>query len=236
MIPGWLISAADEFWAVADRPAAYPRDLTLPAFSAFVIDLQLTPGLRISGIEEWFKQRACEVQFGQLDRRLRGCLTAVGGAAVIFADGADDAAEHRFTVAHELSHFLVDYLLPRNKAIAKLGPEIAEVLDGVRAPTDDERLDAAINACPLGLHIHLLERRDPTGRFSMVESRADKLAWELLAPDEELERRFGSEQLSVAELTHGLVNEFGLPMPEAAKYATQWTRARQGPAPLIRLV
>jgi hypothetical protein len=236
MIPGWLADAADQFWAAAGTPPPYPRDLTLPTLRAFIVDRQVMPALRLRGIEEWFEKRACSVQFGQQDRRLRGCLTAIGGSSVIFIDGADDAAERRFTFAHELAHFLVDYLLPRNKAIAQLGSEIADVLDGVRAPTETERLDAVINACPLGLHIHLLERRDPTGRFAMVESRADRLAWELLAPDEELERRFGSEQLSVAELTHSLVNEFGFPMPEAAKYATKWTRARQGPAPLIRLV
>jgi hypothetical protein len=214
MIPGWLAEAADQFWAEAGTPPPFPRDLTLPALGAFVVDRQVMPGLRLRGIEEWFAKRACALEFGQ----------------------QDEAAEHRFTFAHELAHLMLDYLMPRNQAISRLGPDIADVLDGVREPTENERLDAAINACPLGLHLHLLERRDVTALVSMVESKADQLAWELLAPDEELERRFGSLQVSVAELSHGLVNEFGLPMPEATKYAGRWLRARQGPRPLIRLV
>jgi hypothetical protein len=236
MIPGWLAEAADQFWAKAGDPPPYPRDLILPAMRAFVVDPQVMPGLRLRGIEDWFAKRACTVSLGQQDRRLRGGLTAIGGSAVIFIDGADEAAEHRFTFAHELAHLLLDYLNPRNNAIARLGESIADVLDGVRAPTDKERLDAAINACPIGLHLHLLERREVSGLVSLVESKADQLALELLAPDEELERRFGTQQLAVAELAHGLVNEFGLPMPEATKYAAKWRRARQGPRPLIRLV
>jgi hypothetical protein len=236
MIPGWLAAAADQFWADAGTPPPYPRDLTLPALRSFVIDRQVMPGLRLRGIEDWFAKRECAVEFGQQDRRLRGCLAAIGGSAMIFIDGADEAAEHRFTFAHEVSHLMLDYLFPRNRAITLLGSAIAEVLDGLRPPTEEERLDAAINACPLGLHMHLLERRDTTALVSLVESKADQLAWELLAPDEEVERRFGSLQLSVAELTHGLVNEFGLPLAEAARYAGRWLRARQGPRPLIRLV
>jgi hypothetical protein len=236
MIPGWLAEAADQFWAEAGTPPPFPRDLTLPALRAFVVDRQVMPGLRLRGIEEWFAKRACALEFGLQDRRLRGCLAAIGGSAMIFIDGADEAAEHRFTFAHELAHLMLDYLMPRNQAISRLGPDIADVLDGVREPTENERLDAAINACPLGLHLHLLERRDATALVSIVESKADQLAWELLAPDEELERRFGSLQVSVAELSHGLVTEFGLPMPEATKYAGRWLRARQGPRPLIRLV
>jgi hypothetical protein len=236
MIPGWLAEAADQFWAEAGTTPPFPRDLTLPALRAFVVDHQVMPGLRLRGIEEWFANRSCALEFGQQDRRLRGCLAAIGGSAMIFIDGADEEAEHRFTFAHELSHLLLDYLMPRNQTISRLGPGIAGVLDGVREPTENERLDAALNACPLGLYLHLLERRDATALVSMVESKADQLARELLAPDEEIERRFGSQQLSVAELAHGLVNEFGLPMPEATKYAERWLRARQGPRPLIRLL
>jgi IrrE N-terminal-like domain len=236
MIPGWLSEAADYFWAVAGSPPAPPRDLTLPALRGLVIDEQVMPGLSIGAIQAWLSRRGCEIKFDEQDRRLRGCLTAVGGSAIIFIDGADCAAEHRFTFAHELAHFLLDYLLPRQRAIELLGASILEVLDGLRPPTETERIDAAINACPLGLHYHLLDRRERTGHVSAVESHADQLAWELLAPDEELACRFSAKSISAVDLCAELIHDFGLPTPEAARYAECWTRACYGPKPLIRLV
>jgi hypothetical protein len=236
MIPGWLIREADRFWVEAGTPPDFPRDLTLPALRAFVVDRQVIPGLRLSAIEAWFAQRACRISFDEPDRRLRGCLTAVGGSSIIFIDGADDPEEHRFTFAHELAHFLVDYLKPRKRAIARLGPDVAEVLDGLRPPTTQERIDAALDDCPLGLHLHLLDRRNPTAQIARVESEADQLAWELLAPDEELDHRFGQSRISFTELTGALIKDFGFPRPEAERYAGRWISVRRGPEPLIRLV
>jgi hypothetical protein len=208
----------------------------LPALRGFVVDEQVLPGLSINNIQAWFSKRGCEIRFDGQDRRLRGCLTAVGGTAIIFIDGADSTAEHRFTFAHETAHFLLDYLLPRLRATDLLGPAILEVLDGLRPPTETEGIDAAINACPLGLHYHLLDRRERTGHISAVESRADQLAWELLAPDEELACRFGAKSISAVDVCAELIHVYGLPSPEAARYAERWTRARIGPKPLIRLV
>jgi hypothetical protein len=236
MIPGWLLRAADEFWGEAGPPLNYPRDLTLPALRAYILHRQIIPGLRLSAIEAWFAQRECRLQFDEPDRRLRGCLTAVGGTAIVFIDGADGPAEHRFTFAHEIAHLLLDYVLPRRRAIARIGPGIVDVLDGVRPPTAQERIDSALNDCPLGLHIALLDRRNPTAQLTQVESKADQLAWELLAPDEELDRRFGTVRISAAELTQHLIDGFGFPAPEAERYAARWLHVRQGPVPLIRLI
>ncbi len=190
MIAGWLSNAADYFWAQTDPPATYPRDLTLPALRAFVLDEQVILGLRVSSIQKWFLSRKCAIDFPEQDRRLRGCLTAIGGCAIVFIDGADSDAERRFTFAHEIAHLLLDYRLPRVRAISLLGPSILQVLDCLRPPTESERIHAAIKNCSLGLYCHLLDRRDQTGHVASVESRADLLAWELLAPDEELEHRY----------------------------------------------
>src|SRR3954447_22837721 len=134
MIPGWLSEAADYFWALAGPVPDFPRDLSVAAPRGFVVDEQTMLGLSISGIQRWFAQRSCDIQLKEQNRRLRGCLTAVGGSAVIFIDGADTAAEHRFTYAHEISHYLVDYLLPRERAVQLLGAQILEVIDGIRVP------------------------------------------------------------------------------------------------------
>ena len=43
-------------------------------------------------------------------RMLRACLVARHGYGVAFIDGTDDDAEQRFSIAHELAHFLAGLL------------------------------------------------------------------------------------------------------------------------------
>ena len=163
------------------------------------------------------------------DRRLRGALVAFADHGILFLDGADHEAEQRFTAAHEAAHFVLDYLLPRRRALALLGDGIRPVLDGERPPTCEERIDAALTACPLGLHVHLLDRRDPTGRVALAEDRVDRLARELLAPADELDRRFDGCPPAEADLVAALIDDYGLPAAEAAAHARSWLAARRRP-------
>ena len=99
-----------------------------------------------------------------------------------------DAVAERFTLAHELSHFLLDYLLPRQRARDRFGDGIQDVLDGLRAPTLDEQVHAALHGVNVEPAFHLLEK-EGDGRFVdariwNAENRADQLAFELMAPVE----------------------------------------------------
>ena len=49
---------------------------------------------------------------------------------VHFCERTDIPAEQRLTIAHEVAHFLADYLLPRQQIMRRLGVEMAAVLDG----------------------------------------------------------------------------------------------------------
>jgi hypothetical protein len=225
MIPGWLVEASRSFWAGAVAPP-FPRDLdqTLP-FHLPLATVPL-PALALDAIAGWLVARGLCARLDEPNRHVRGGLVAFADTGVLFVDGGDLPAERCFTVAHEAAHFLLDYQQPRARALRLLGPSILPVLDGERSPSRAERLDAALTDCPLGLHVHLLDRRDPTARIARIEDRADQLACELLAPAEELARHVaaGGGSVDPQRLAEMLVGEFGLPAAEAGHYARRWLR------------
>lgn len=58
---------------------------------------------------------------------------ALGGSRnFVLLDDADTPAEQRFSLAHEVAHFLLDYLQPREATRRKLGETALEVVDGLR--------------------------------------------------------------------------------------------------------
>ncbi|GIW04411.1 MAG: hypothetical protein KatS3mg059_1031 [Thermomicrobiales bacterium] len=215
-----LSKLADRFWEAAGRVPPEPRDLGQVASLAIPVAVIYTPALTVERIQIWLAQRGIPYCFDCASRRLRGCLVAAGGHGIIFIEGADPDDERRFTLAHEIAHFLVHYQHPRERALRRLGPGILPVLDGLREPTPEERIDAALAGCPLGVHTHLLERSGDAGALAAgAESEADRLAWELLAPAQELRRVPAGDRERVLQA------RFGLPRPEAARYA-RWLRRR----------
>lgn len=111
---------------------------------------------------------------------------------LIFTDGADLQAERRFTLAHEASHFILNYHLPRQTARRRLGDSILDVLDGLRPPTIEENVDGLLARISVRPHIHLLERQG-AGAFTRAdvwhaENQADRLSLEILAPFAEVSR------------------------------------------------
>lgn len=108
-----------------------------------------------------------------------------------------------------------------------LGPEALDILDGIRPATYADRIDAALARVPLGVHTHFMNRaRTGNARETLhVESRADRLALELLAPEREVWRSLHAMRsaASTAEdckvVAHLLGVNFGLPMAVARAYA-----------------
>lgn len=222
MTETWLTETAATFWERAGRVPPFPRDLEAVLPIALPVAVVLLPALALDRVESWLDRRGCGYRFPCAARRVRGCLVALDGCGIVFVDGADALAERRLTVAHEAAHFMLDYQQPRQRAIDKLGWAIVDVLDGRRPPTRIERIDAALTACPIGLHTHLLDRTGPHGAaIATIEDRADQLACELLAPAADVLSR----ATSVPDLAHELRETFGLPAAIAAGYARQLMRA-----------
>ena len=158
---------------------------------------------------------------------MHGFLVAWRGIGVVFFDGTLDAVERRFTLAHELGHFLLDYDEPRRRVLRD-APELLEVVDGVRAPTPADRAQALLARVPVGIHTHLLEDEENSQAGDHAEDQASRFALELLAPWEEAlsvareaVREPGPYRLALARGAELMSEQFAIP-----SHAAQ-TRTRQ---------
>jgi hypothetical protein len=226
--PVWVRELADAFWR-AVRPEQFPRTFANVSLG-FHVTVHECPGLSLGAVRGWLARREMNVTIPGPDRRLRGCLVAHGWDGFVFVEADDPPAERRFTLAHELAHYLRDVWHPRRRAVAKLGPRIVDVLDGRRPATTDERLRVVLRGLPVGPVVHLLGRgADESPEVRAAEAAADRLAFELLAPAEAL-GVWGDR----SELIDRLVGTFGLPPAPAGRYAAVLAPGPAGPDRLIR--
>jgi hypothetical protein len=170
---------------------------------------------------DWLRRNNIHCPCTTADRGLHACLLAWRGWGFVFLDGSDPEDEQRLSLAHELAHFLRHYWQPRALARRRFGDTVLEVLDGLRPPTAAEGVAALLASVPLGFHLHLLDH-DPeaglsSGTIPAAEQEADRLAYELLAPAEEVARCAGDRRgEALADL---LRTDFGLPADHALLYA-----------------
>jgi hypothetical protein len=213
----WCIELATTFWLKTGPPPPFPRDLR-NAVLALPLSVVELPKLSVSLIRRWFEQLELPIPLDEPDRPLRACLVAWFGEGFAFLDSRDDPSEKAFSLAHELAHFLRDYLYPREIAAKRLGKAALEVLDGKRPATPDERLHAILRNVRLGPFTHLLKRDDSGRSLTPVEwdaeVAADRLAFELIAPADDV-----GEGANRFELAKRLVQVFGLPTTAAECYA-----------------
>jgi len=229
----WVIEAAARFWEDAGEEEPFPRALHRPIAMALPLAVVLLPRLRVAAIDAWLREQGVPCGIAAADRPLRACLVARSGQGLLFVDGTDREDERRFSLAHELAHFLRHYAGPRERAGAVLGLEILQVLDGRRAPTHQERAHALLAGLQIGYHVHLMERRGgaATAAVSAAEREADALAFELLAPTSELEAMALSYAPDVrrGRIAERLERHYGMPPAQAGQYAaTLVPRPRQG--------
>lgn len=183
LIEPHLENTANEF---RQENKSWPVDLIrLIAFS-LPLTVEEIPELNLSDIEHWLASRVRAYRFPCSNRQLHGCLIVDEGTGFVFIDSNDTDAEKRFTLAHEVAHFLNDYFLPRQRVVRNLGEGILDVLDGKRQPTVDERLNSIILDVPLKTYMHLFEH-DGSGNFMnntnwKAENKADRLGLEIMAP------------------------------------------------------
>jgi hypothetical protein len=221
-VPLWAAELAAEFWAEVGEVEPFPRRLQRSILRALDLSIVLLPQLRLFEVLEWLRRREILFSLTEADRPLRACLVCHRGAGFLFLDGADDEAEQRFSLAHELAHFLRHYWEPRRRASARLGGQILEVFDGERRPAPAERLRSLLAGVPLGFHAHLMGRgARAAGALAAAEWEADRLAYELLAPAEAVLARL---QGAAADEDRGraailLCEAFGLPTGPANHYA-----------------
>lgn len=223
--PLWVTETAEAFWAEVGEPEQFPRNLRQPIARALPLAIVSMPRLSVAGVEVWLQRQAVHCRVGVEQRALRACLVAGFGHGIILVDGSDPESEQRFSVAHELAHFLRDYWRPRHVAVERLGAEIVEVLDGVRPARDDERVHGLLGRVELGIRVHLMERmghgRAASAAVAVAENDADRLAFELLAPIARIAREVGGYPPHERrdEAVRLLTTVYGLPASQAVRYA-----------------
>lgn len=235
--PYWVHELATGFWDSAGRNEPFPRELRWAIARALPVTVVLLPRLRVATVDDWLNQQRVLCRLDIADRALRGCLVAHHGNGVVFLDGADSADQQRFSLAHEVGHYLRDYWQPRRLASERCGPSVLEVFDGERPPRSSERIHALLSHVSIGFHVHLMDRNDGSTQrvIDDAEGDADILAFELLAPWETVAARIQCvpprERAQTG--TQMLVKEFGLPDMAAARYAAQFLGEHDGPASLV---
>lgn len=205
----------------------YPRDLRSELPFALPVSIVPLERLTTTSVRGWLERRGLRAALPRLERPLHGCLVARAGVGLVFFELSDNADEQRFTLAHEAAHFIHDHLFARERALRALGERIRPVLDGVRSPTREESLSSVLERVPLGLQLHMMAR-DPRGLISdwsvdESEQRADRLAFELLAPARKalavIKGTAPEEDAEAGEQgARALANTFGLPLDAAFSY------------------
>lgn len=181
-----IIQVAKDFWKSAGGNNIFPCDIMGAVNLALPIDIVSLSDLSLNRVEAWLTERKVFLDLEIDDRLLHGFILISKGTGFIFVNGTDTEEERRYTIAHEASHFLLDYKLLRENAVKKLGVEILQVMDGYRKPTDEERIDGTLTSVSIKPYTRLLEKVGD-GTFDNTEilnseNDADDLALELLAP------------------------------------------------------
>jgi hypothetical protein len=218
IVPVWACDLASRFWEQAGPSEPFPRDLAAAIeATGYDVTIKELPNLSVATIRTWL--RVMNIVVEAPDRPLRGCLAPSREVCLLFVDANDSPAERRFTVAHELAHYLRDLRRPRDRVIRNLGPRALEVVDRRRPASESERFAAALVGIDLTARLHLF-LREPIGVSRAVadaEDAADRLAYELLAPAAHL-ADVGAERWSDEEFHERLIGDYGLPALEAERY------------------
>ncbi len=230
---GMLVWQARDFWERAGEAGPFPRDIARAALYALPMSIFPIERLTLGKAAEWLRRRSIDLSPTGPDRPLRGYLVAHMGNAHVLVEALDPPDEQRFTVAHEVAHFILDYWLPRQQVQQRLGKAALEVMDGLRPPTLEERLSAVLAGVNIGVHSHLLERGPdgglPCSAVIKSECQADLLALELLAPRAavmaRLKRYDGQPYAAlVRHATDTLERDFGIPRDIARDGAARLVR------------
>lgn len=183
---------ANTFWKSAGEYRNFPRNIEQAILWVFPLAIIKLPRLGLASIRRWLEARDLGMPYSGTERRIRACLLARCGNGIIFIDGADPEDERRFSLAHEIAHYLLDYHIKRQEIIKVLGCQIVEVLDGKREATIEERLTGILSGMTVGPFMHLMDRDkrgNIDGRFILdVEDAVERFALELTAPRRVTER------------------------------------------------
>ena len=231
IIKPFIVREAKIFWEQTKVDLTPPYDIEQAVALVLPLNIVTMSDLSFKRIQEWFSNQGVVFKVGFNNRLIHGFLTCSQGEGFVFVNGTDSDDERRFTIAHETSHFIIEYHNPRLKAISKFGIKILPVLDGLRVATVEERIDGILSNIAVRKFAHLLEKSG-TGDFASyynwsAENYADALAVELLAPIERVCNDVLSKLRNPTYMTckgatlEILKDKYRLPISIASQYASK---------------
>lgn len=161
---------------------------------------------------------------------IEGFLIVVGGDALIFLD-PDPPERFQFNLAHEIAHYLIEYHHPASRVQRGLGMEALQMKNGEVALSIEMRIKAFLMKINIQPFTHLLDLSGLSARdrirVSNAEINADRLAFELLAPFQQVKpvvmaKRYGDVVNKAEKLLRA---HYGFPDIEAGLYA-EWIGSR----------
>ncbi len=226
----WAVEAGARFWeAAGGRPPGFPRDLRHSVAIATPLAVADLPKLDTAAIARWTSAMGLPLSGPSKQRPLRAALYASAHGGFVFLDSEDPTDEQRYSLAHEVAHFLIEFVERRRRAAARVGRSVLDAIDGTRAPTAAERMNAALAGFDLRPHLHLFERAASglprTPAASHAEAQADVLAIELLAPVDVVQHVCPAG-VPAQQAALRLSETFGLPADVATAHARELAPAK----------
>ena len=231
---------ASWFWKRAGGRSAPPVDIGYAATCALAIGIRPINGLTTSTAMGHLENIGFPCADGVDERELHGCIAVGPRGAMILVEMRDDEAQRRFTIAHEVAHYILEVHRHHRRAAQKMGLYYVDILYGSREAAPSERIDAWLNNVRSSAITHFMDR-DPNGRYGCgttleAECVADRLAIEILAPRAEMVRdALDYGKLPFRDLSDAVrqiaEQRFGLPGAVAAPHANRiaWSLTR-GPS------
>ena len=218
---------SDWFWKRAGGRFDHPADIAYAVMCALDVYVDKVPCLTLVSAAAHTGREGLWLPDGADERSLHGCVIVGRSGGAILVEESDDEAERRFTIAHEVSHYILEVKQRHERATGRMGREFVDTLHGLREATQTERIDAWLTNTRLEAFAHFMDRAPGGGygcsRTLEAECRADDLALEILAPRSELTAAISSmgfsESLKVARRI--AERRFGLPESVAEWYANR---------------
>lgn len=225
---------ADWFWKRAGGRSVPPVDIGYAAACALEVAVWPITGLTTRTAVENLRRVGVRCSDTGDERELHGCIAIGPSGGLILVETRDGDAQKRFTIAHEVSHYMLEVYRHRQRAERRMGNDYVGVLYGSREVTPTERIDAWLNNVQSAPTTHFMDRaadgRYGCGRTLEAECVADRLAIEIIAPRAEVSRAIlDRRKLPFRDLVHAAKRiaerQFGLPGTVADSYASRlaWT-------------
>jgi hypothetical protein len=243
-----IAKMASEFWEQAASSGIRRYDIEEAAKIVLSVVIVNVPGLNMSKARNWLLLRGLPDIIGYNDvddRIMHGFIVSERGTGLIFVNSDDSPLERRFTVAHEVGHFIMDHLLPRQLAVSKLGRRAEEVLNSDSVADNPLLVEALVRSVDIVRRPFSIEK-EGDGSFRSwqnynAENGADGLALELLAPAAEVVlAAAGGKKLSYSACLEQclsiLEDRYSLPPSIAGPYAAKLAyNVTGGPSVLEKL-